>query len=139
MLDNSHNIDKQLASSRYQWWVALSRQQDTPHTSFSRSSSELFIKSFFCTTSNVRGDANTEILGSGEGKLCWLSSLIIFLIQRSLFSTVFIPHEDFTLRKNVHSSTRGRAEGGYPLCGIQGQVSPHRGFGSEAPKGKIAL
>jgi hypothetical protein len=27
---------------------------------------------------------------------CWLWSLIIFLIQRSLFSAVFIPHEDFT-------------------------------------------
>jgi hypothetical protein len=34
-----------------------------------------------------------------EGKYqarCWLWSLIIFLIQRSLFSVMFIPHEDFT-------------------------------------------
>jgi hypothetical protein len=27
---------------------------------------------------------------------CWLWSLIIFLIQRSLLSAVFIPHEVFT-------------------------------------------
>jgi hypothetical protein len=27
---------------------------------------------------------------------CWLWSLIIFLIQRSLFSVVLIPHEVFT-------------------------------------------
>jgi hypothetical protein len=32
------------------------------------------------------------------------------------FSAVFIPHEDFTPQKYVHSSTWGSAEGGYPLC-----------------------
>jgi hypothetical protein len=46
------------------------------------------------------------------------------LIQWSLFSSVFIPHEDFTPLKNVHSSTRGSVEGGYPLCGVQGQAGP---------------
>jgi hypothetical protein len=51
---------------------------------------------------------------------CWLWSLIMFLIQRSLLSAVFIPHEDFTPQKYVHSSTRGSAEGGYPLCGVRG-------------------
>ena len=51
---------------------------------------------------------------------CWLWSLIIFLIQRSLLSAVFIPHEVFTPQKYVHSSTRGSAEGGYPLCGVRG-------------------
>jgi hypothetical protein len=55
---------------------------------------------------------------------CWLWSLIIFLIQRSLFSAMFIPHEDFTPQKNVHSSMWGSAEGGYPLCGVRGQVGP---------------
>jgi hypothetical protein len=45
---------------------------------------------------------------------------IIFLIQRSLLSVVFIPHEVFTTQKYVHSSTLGSAEGGYPLCGVQG-------------------
>jgi hypothetical protein len=44
---------------------------------------------------------------------CWLWSLIIFLVQRSLFSTVFIPHEDFTPQKNVHSSMRGSEKGCY--------------------------
>jgi hypothetical protein len=44
----------------------------------------------------------------------------MFLIQRSLLSAVFIPHEDFTPQKYVHSSTRGSAEGGYPLCGVWG-------------------
>jgi hypothetical protein len=34
------------------------------------------------------------------------------------FSAVFIPHEDFTPQKYVHSSTQGSAEGGYPLCGV---------------------
>jgi hypothetical protein len=65
------------------------------------------------------------------------------------FSAVFIPHEDFTPQKYVHSSTRGSAEGGYPLCGVwgayppdwgvRGQAGPRRGFGGEAPEGKIAL
>jgi hypothetical protein len=80
---------------------------------------------------------------------CWLWSLIIFLIQRSLLSAVFIPHEVFTPHKYVHSSTWGSAEGGYPLCGVWGgyppswgvwgQVGPQRGFGGEAPEEKIAL
>jgi hypothetical protein len=80
---------------------------------------------------------------------CWLWSLIIFLIQRSLLSAVFIPHEVFTPQKYVHSSTRGSAEGGYPLCGVRGvhppgwgvwgQAGPQRGFGGEAPEAKIAL
>jgi hypothetical protein len=69
-------------------------------------------------------------------KICWLWSLIIFLIQRSLLSAVFIPHEDFTPQKYVHSFTRGSAEGGYPLCGV-------RGLGSwdlvQLPVGKRAL
>jgi hypothetical protein len=55
----------------------------------------------------------------------------MFLIQRSLLSAMFIPHEDFTPQKYVHSSTRGSAEGGYPLCGVRGQAG--------APEGKIAL
>jgi hypothetical protein len=80
---------------------------------------------------------------------CWLWSLIIFLIYRSLLSAVFIPHEVFTPQKYVHSSTRGSAEGGYPLCGVRGayppgwgvwgQAGPQRGFGGEAPEAKIAL
>jgi hypothetical protein len=80
---------------------------------------------------------------------CWLWSLIIFLIQRSLLSVVFIPHEVFTPQKYVHSSTRGSAEGGYPLCGVRGvhppgwgvwgQAGPQRGFGGEAPEEKIDL
>jgi hypothetical protein len=31
-----------------------------------------------------------------KGYFCWLWSLIIFLIQRSLLSIMFIPHEYFT-------------------------------------------
>jgi hypothetical protein len=64
----------------------------------------------------------------------------MFLIQRSLLSAMFIPHEDFTPQKYVHSSTRGSAEGGYPLCGVRGAYPPGwGGFGGEAPEGKIAL
>ena len=55
---------------------------------------------------------------------CWLWSLIMFLIQRSLLSVVFIPHEDFTPQKYVHSSTRGSGE---------------EGFEGEAPEGKNSL
>ena len=69
----------------------------------------------------------------------WLWSLIIFLIQRSLISILFIPHEVFTPQKYVHSSMRGSAEGGYPLCGVWGQAGPQRGFEGEAPEAKIAL
>jgi hypothetical protein len=69
----------------------------------------------------------------------------MFLIQRSLLSAVFIPHEDFTPQKYVHSSMRGSVEGGYPLCRVRGGYPPgwgvwgYRGFGGEAPEGKIAL
>jgi hypothetical protein len=57
----------------------------------------------------------------------------MFLIQRSLLSAVFIPHEDFTPQKYVHSSTRGSAEGGYPLCGSGGPIPPAGGFGGKGP------
>jgi hypothetical protein len=62
---------------------------------------------------------------------CWLWSLIIFLIQRSLFSAVFIPHEVFTPQKYVHSSMRGSVEGGYPLCRVWG------GTGAKPSKEKL--
>ena len=75
---------------------------------------------------------------------CWLWSLIIFLIHRSLLSAVFIPHEVFTPQKYVHSSMQGSAEGGYPLCGVRGayplgwgvwgQAGPQRGFGGSVPQ-----
>jgi hypothetical protein len=68
-----------------------------------------------------------EIITNRDAKFisCWLWSLIIFLIQRSLFSAMFIPHEEFTPQKYVHSSMRGSAEGGYPLCGGPGaRVKP---------------
>jgi hypothetical protein len=54
-----------------------------------------------------------------------------------LFSVVFIPHEDFTPQKNVHSSTRGSAGGVAPPVGsgglspgwgVQGKEGPWRGF-----------
>jgi hypothetical protein len=70
-------------------------------------------------------------------------------MQRPLLSAVSIPHEVFTPQKYVHSSTRGSAEGGYPLCGVRGgdppgwgvwgQAGPQRGFGGEAPEAKIVL
>jgi hypothetical protein len=67
---------------------------------------------------------------------CWLWSLIIFLIQRSFLSAMFIPHEVFTPQKYVHSSTWGSAERGYPLCEVRGGK---RGFQGEALEGKIVL
>jgi hypothetical protein len=59
----------------------------------------------------------------------------MFLIQRSLLSAVFIPHEDFTPQKYVHSSTRGSAEGGYPLCGVLGGTTPSPTRGSVGGSG----
>jgi hypothetical protein len=66
-----------------------------------------------------------------------------------LASVVSIPHEVFTPQKYVHSSTRGSAEGGYPLYGVRGgdppgwgvwgQAGPQLGFEGEAPEEKIAL
>jgi hypothetical protein len=53
------------------------------------------------------------------------------------FSAVFIPHEDFTPHKYVHSSTRGSAEGGYPLCGVRGAIPPAGGSGAKPPKEKF--
>jgi hypothetical protein len=76
---------------------------------------------------------------------CWLWSLIIFLIQRSLFSVMFIPHEDCTPWNNIHPSTWGGAGGDFPPCGVRGAHPPggglgaSGGFGGEAPEGKIAL
>jgi hypothetical protein len=67
---------------------------------------------------------------------------IIFMIHRSLFPAVFIPHEDFTPQKNVQSSTRGSAGVVTPLWGPGGirlGARPQWGFGGEAPEGKIAL
>jgi hypothetical protein len=63
---------------------------------------------------------------------CWLWSLIMFLIQRSLLSIVFIPHEDFTPQKYVHTSTRESVEEGYPLCGVWG-------VGGRSPRRKNCL
>ena len=55
-----------------------------------------------------------------------------------------IPHEVFTPQKYVHSSTRGSAEGGYPLCGVRvgdppgwgvwGQAGPQGGFEGSIPR-----
>ena len=58
---------------------------------------------------------------------------------------MFIPHEVFTPKKYVHSSTRGSAEGGTPSAGSGGAISPvggsggKQGFGGEAPEAKFAL
>ena len=67
---------------------------------------------------------------------CWLWSLIIFLIHRSLFSAVFIPHEVFTPQKYVHSSMWGIAEGGTPSAGSGASIPPAGGSGGKrAPSG----
>jgi hypothetical protein len=55
------------------------------------------------------------------------------------FSAVFIPHEVFTPQKYVHSSTWGSAEGGYPLCGVQGKVGPWLGVRGRSPQRKNCL
>jgi hypothetical protein len=60
--------------------------------------------------------------------------MIIFLIQRSLFLVVFIPHEEFTPQKNVHSSMCRSVGGGYPPTRFEGAIPLARG-----PKGKRAL
>jgi hypothetical protein len=52
-----------------------------------------------------------------------------------VFSAMFIPHEDFTPQKYVHSSTRGSAEGGYPLCGVRGGYPPGWGVRGQAAPG----
>jgi hypothetical protein len=62
--------------------------------------------------------------------LLW--SLIIFLIQRSLFSAIFMSHEVFTPQENLHPSTQGISQGlgAIPYAGSKGK---------EAPEGKISL
>jgi hypothetical protein len=60
------------------------------------------------------------------------------------FLAVFIPHEDFTPQKYVHSSTWGSAEGGYPLCGVRGAYplglgAPGGGSGQRSPRRKNCL
>jgi hypothetical protein len=62
------------------------------------------------------------------------------------FSHVFIPHEVFTPQKYVHSSTRGSAEGGYPLCGVRGGYlgglgasGPPMGVWGRSPRRKNCL
>ena len=81
-------------------------------------------------------DRNIAIVIS-QAKKCWLWSMFIFLIQRSLFLVVFIPHEDFTPRKNVHSSTWGSA-GGLPPYGVRGGYPPvMESGGKRAPGGGL--
>ena len=73
----------------------------------------------------------------------YLPNLEVFYFQPCLYPEVFTPH------KYVHSSTRGSAEGGYPLCGVRGvhppgwgvwgQAGHQRGFGGKALEAKIAL
>jgi hypothetical protein len=53
------------------------------------------------------------------------------------FSAMFIPHEDFTPQKYVHSSTWGSAEGGTPSAGSGGAIPPAGGFGGKPPKEKL--
>jgi hypothetical protein len=59
---------------------------------------------------------------------CWLWSLFIFLIQRSFFSDVFIPHEDFTPQNYVHPSIGGSERGALPSCGVQGKAGRQVGI-----------
>jgi hypothetical protein len=84
-----------------------------------------------------------------QKKKCWLwisltENYLPWLMQRSfaLLLAVFIPHEVFTPQKYVHSSTRGSAEGGYPLCGVRGVHPPGWGVWGQAgpqkpPKQKL--
>jgi hypothetical protein len=48
------------------------------------------------------------------------------------FSSMFIPHEDFTPQKHVHSSMRGSAEGAYPHYGVWGGYPPSWGVQGKA-------
>jgi hypothetical protein len=64
---------------------------------------------------------------------CWLWTLIIFLIHRSLFSVVFIPHEYCT---PLHMGGLG---GISPPVGSRGKQPPLVGVQGEAPEGKIVL
>jgi hypothetical protein len=50
---------------------------------------------------------------------------------------MFIPHEDFTPQKYVHSSTQGSAEGGTPSAGSEGKRAPSKGSGEKPPKEKL--
>jgi hypothetical protein len=62
--------------------------------------------------------------------------MIIFLIRRSLFLVVFIPHEDFTPQKNVHSSMWGSAGGVTPPAGSRVAIPLAGGSGGkQAPDG----
>jgi hypothetical protein len=61
----------------------------------------------------------------------------MFLIQRSLLSAMFIPHEDFTPQKYVHSSM-GECRGGVPPLWGLGGLSPRLGgSGAKPPKEKL--
>jgi hypothetical protein len=61
---------------------------------------------------------------------CWLWILIIFLFHRSLFSAMFIPHEDCTTQNTIHPSMWGGCRGGFP---------PLQGPGGSFPQGAYFL
>jgi hypothetical protein len=63
----------------------------------------------------------------------------MFLIQRSLLSSMFIPHEDFTPLKYVHSSMQGSAKARYPLYGVRGAYPPDWGVRGKSPRRKHCL
>jgi hypothetical protein len=46
---------------------------------------------------------------------------------------MFIPHEEFTPQKYVHSSMWGSAEGGTPSAGSGGAIPPAGGFKGKHP------
>jgi hypothetical protein len=74
-----------------------------------------------------------------KGKLLVVEPDYLPDLEVLCFLSMFIPHEDFTHQKYVHSSMRGSAEGGYPLCGVRGGYPPTGEFGGKAPEVKISL
>jgi hypothetical protein len=63
----------------------------------------------------------------------------MFLIQRSFILAVFIPHEDFTPHKYVHSSMWGVQRGGTPSAGSKGKRSPGGGSREVSPDGGMGV
>jgi hypothetical protein len=77
--------------------------------------------------------------------MCWLWSLIIYLIHTSFFSSVFILDEYYTplheggLQGGIYPHEEGLQGGIYPPVGSGGIIPLDGGSGGEALEGKLAL
>jgi hypothetical protein len=113
--EDDHNIEESLFRQYCGEQDIRSTKEDSLPLCFTtfkflKENSQIIVEVRKCVPLQSHTEPTKQINETLECSYCWSWSLIIFLIQRSLLSAVFIPHEVFTPQKYVHSSMRGSAE-----------------------------